>query len=610
MTETIALATLICAGLVVISVFTSLISFRVGAPLLLVFLCIGLIAGEDGIGGIAFENAPVAYFVGSISLAVILFDSGFGTRLKTFRVAAAPAILLATIGVVLTALLIAIPTRYLLDLSWLEALLLGAIVGSTDAAAVFFLLRVGGIHIRDRIRSVLEVESGSNDPMAIFLTVTLVEMAMAGGEGQQVLSWDFLNAFVTQMGLGIACGLGFSFLAVHAINRIRLEPSLYPIIILGFALSIFGATSLLGGSGFLAVYISGLVMGNMELTGSLTLRRFQEGLTWIAQITMFLMLGLLATPSAFPAIAWQAVVIGLLLMLVARPVAIWLCLMPFGFKSNETTFIAWVGLRGAVSVLMGILPIVGGLESGQTLFNAAFIIVLTSLLLQGWTVRPLAKWLGLIIPPDTGAVEKIELELPGNANHELVSYRIAEDCPVSKGERIPRWARPSLVVRNDRSMQMHEAGRPQPGDYVYIFVPPRLIPLLDRLFASELVLSDEDLDYFGEFSIVPDTPIGSISALYGFPVPEEEAGISTGDFLKKHLTKPLGRGDRMLLGDVELIIRDMDPETGELSIGLALEPSVPAAAKSPAVQRAQEFLIIARARLWHPLPGKRDKTDA
>lgn len=604
MIEGVTLPVLIAAGLVVISTFTSVIAFRVGAPLLLIFLGVGLLAGEDGPGGIQFEDAHSAYFIGSVALAVILFDSGITTPRRVLRVAAAPATVLATAGVLLTAAVLAVPIHLLLDLDWLEALLLGAIVGSTDAAAVFFLLRVGGIQIRERVRATLEVESGSNDPMAIFLTVTLVEAIVAGTMAPQDMAWSFLSALSAQLGLGALCGVGFGYLIVQGLNRIRLEAGLYPIAIVGLALCVFSITSVLGGSGFLAAYVSGLVMGNMELKGGLAFRRFQEGLTWLAQITMFLMLGLLATPSQFPAIAWQSVAIGLVLMLIARPIAVWLCLLPFGFHRNETTFIAWVGLRGAVSILLAIIPLVAGFESGHTLFNAAFIIVLTSLLVQGWTIRPVAKWLGVVVPSETGVLDKIALELPGTARHELVVYRIVADSPVTQGERIPRWARPSLIVRDGRSMRTHEAGCLQPGDHVYIFAPPRLTRLLDSLFANQVTLTERDLEYFGEFEIDATRPIGSVADAYDFEVGPDERELSVQDFLKKHLGGSLGRGERLTVGSVELIVRDVDVNHDRTSIGLALEPTPASTPRLPIFQSFQEIAAGLRSWLRHRMPTK------
>jgi len=444
-------AFLIAAGLVLASVMTSALAFRFGAPLLLVFLGIGLIAGEDGLG-ITYDDANSAYLIGSLALAIILFDSGFNTKLKSLRQAAAPAITLATLGVALTAALVGVAARYIFGLPWLEAFLIGAIVGSTDAAAVFFLLRVGGITIREHVRSTLEVESGSNDPMAVFLTVTLLALILSG-DSQNSLWQDLITGFVLQMGLGVLMGIIGGYAIVAVANRITLEGALYPIGVISAAVCLFGLVGIMGGSGFLAVYVAGLVAGNSGITGQVGLRRFMEGLTWVAQIAMFLTVGLLATPSQFLDIAVPAVGIALVLTFICRPLAIWLCLLPFSFQRNEAAFISWVGLRGAVSILLGIIPLAAGLENGQLLFNIAYIIVLTSLLLQGWTIRPMARWLGLIVPPRIGPVSRVGLELPGRSDHELIVYRVVDESPVLRGERLPRWARPSLVVRDGRSMR-------------------------------------------------------------------------------------------------------------------------------------------------------------
>jgi cell volume regulation protein A len=298
------LAILVGTGLIVLSALTSLIASRVGAPLLLVFLAIGLLAGEDGPGGIQFSDAPVAYFLGSLALAIILFDSGFNTRLKSFRNAAAPAIVLATVGVVLTAAVLGVVAHFLFGFSYLEGFLIGSIVGSTDAAAVFFLLRVGGITIRDRVRSTLEVESSSNDPMAILLTAAVVDL-LTTTNGMGDLTWGFALQVLQQMGLGLGLGAAGGLVLVWLVNRLELEAGLYPVVTVGAALLIFAATGLLGGSGFLAVYVAGLIGGNAPMRGSVAVRRFQEGLTWLCQIVMFLLLGLFATPSQFADVAVQ-----------------------------------------------------------------------------------------------------------------------------------------------------------------------------------------------------------------------------------------------------------------------------------------------------------------
>lgn len=570
MLETMYLAILVGAGLVMAAVFTSWVAFRFGAPILLIFLAVGLAAGEEGLG-LTFDNAPGAFFLGSLALAIILFDSGFGTKLSAFRQAAAPAIVLATLGVVLTTGLVGLAVRLVFGFPWLESLLLGAVVSSTDAAAVFFLLRVGGIHLRDRVRSVLEVESGCNDPMAIFLTVTLVELITAGIPDAGITA-AFALAFLREIGLGFVLGLAGGFVIVRLVNRLELESGLYPIVVLTAALILFGIAGVLNCSGFLAVYVAGLFAGNRRLREALTLRRFQDGMTWLAQIAMFVVFGLFATPSEFPRIAIQGLAVAIFLIFVARPAAIWLCLPPFRFHREETAFVAWVGLRGAVSLLLAILPLIAGLPLGQEIFNAAFIIVLASLFIQGWTIRPMARQLGLIIPPTIGPVEKVELELPGKANHELVAYHVVPDSPVALGERLPRWARPSLVVRGGQSMRPQFAGRIQPDDYVYLFTAPRNIRLLDRLFASPAKLEEDDKEFFGEFYIDTSHTLGELNAAYGVAAPADPETL-IGAYMLERLGGHAEIGDRVPTGFVELIVRETD-EAGDtvVAAGLALVP--------------------------------------
>lgn len=589
--------TMIGAGLVLISVMTSALAFRFGAPLLLVFLCIGLLAGEDGLG-IRYNDAGSAYFVGSLALAIILFDSGFNTKLRSVRQASVPALLLATVGVVLTSGMVGLIARLLFNLPWLEAFLLGAIVGSTDAAAVFFLLRVGGITIRDQVRSLLEVESGSNDPMAIFLSIVLVELILSGGSVGE--AWvEVLKGFGIQMGLGLGLGVVGGYLILAGAKVIRLEGTLYPISILSFALLLFGFTGLVGGSGFLAVYVAGIVASNNAIQGQVGLRRFLEGLTWMAQIAMFLTLGLLATPSQFLGLALPAIILALALTFVCRPLAVWLCLLPFGYKRNETAFISWVGLRGSVSILLGIIPLAAGMESGQLLFNTAYIVVLVSLLLQGWTIAPMARWLGLIVPARIGPVDRLELELPGGGDHELLVYKVAADSPVALGdERLPRWARPSLVVRDGHSMRYQYAGRLQVDDLVYMFVAPQYIRLLDRLFASPVRLTLDDEDFYGKFLIDPRQPMAALAEAYGL------SGIvdpsQPPQSIRDHITERLGGtaevGDRVRCGEVELIVRDLDSDGAISEVGLSIdEPeNIP---QLPLFQSGGELWQLLRAKL-------------
>jgi cell volume regulation protein A len=566
------LVTLVGTLLVLVAAFSSLLAFRFGAPLLLIFLGIGLAAGVDGLG-IDFDNAGVAYFIGSLALAVILFDSGFGTSIQSFRQAAGPAITLATFGVLLTAAIFGLGARLLFGLGWLESFLLGAIVGSTDAAAVFFLLRVGGINIRDKVRATLEVESGSNDPMAIFLTIALVEMIAAGGSAEG-FGANLLADFVLQMGIGLIAGYGGGVMITGLVNRLSLDRGLTPIFVLALSLLVFSVTGAIGGSGFLAVYVAGLYAGNRQVKAAPILKRFQDGMSWLAQIIMFLILGLLATPSQFGEIALPAVLLALFLIFVARPVAVWLCLLPFDLERAESAFVAWVGLRGAVSILLAIVPLFGGVEGGSLFFNSAFIIVLVSLLVQGWTISPLARRLGLVVPARIGPVEKVELELPGTAHHELLVYHVVPDSPVARGERVPRWARPSLVIRDGQSMRYQYAGRLRAGDYVYLFVSTRYPRLLDRLFASPAPVEVDDADFFGAFTIDPAQPAAGLRAAYGAVLTDAEGEMSVAELMTARLGGRAEYADRVPLGPVELIVRDTDDKGDIDTVGVSLEPEL------------------------------------
>ncbi|MBX5047508.1 potassium/proton antiporter [Rhizobium lentis] len=573
--EAFYIVVLVATALVLLAAFSSLLAFRFGAPLLLLFLMIGLAAGVDGLG-IEFSNNYLAYILGSIALAVILFDSGFGTPMQAFRLAAVPSLTLASVGVLITASLFAVAAMWLLNFTWLEGLLLGSIVASTDAAAVFFLLRIGGINIRDKVRSTLEVESGTNDPMAIFLTIALVEV-LASGERYAGINIAMLAMFVQQMGLGVILGLLGGMMIVLIVSKLDTDRGLTPIFVLALALLVFSFTGVVGGSGFLAVYVAGIYAGNRKIQAIGTIKRFQDGMTWLAQIIMFLVLGLLATPSQFPVIIVPAILLALFLIFIARPLAIWLSLLPFDYTQQEIGFVAWVGLRGAVSILLAIMPILGGLENGQIFFNTAFIIVLVSLLLQGWTIKPVAKKLGLIIPPRIGAVDKVEVDLPGAANHELLSYRVIKDSPVLRGERIPRWATPSLVIRDGKSMRYQYAGRLRENDLVYLFIVPSYSRLLDRLFASRAPVDEDDAEFFGAFALSPARPAADLDAAYGPGLlNESEKGLTIGELMRQRLGGKADYADRVRLGSIILIVRDLDEHDHITSVGMSLEAVEPA----------------------------------
>ena len=613
--EPMYLGILIGSLLVVVAIFTSILSFRLGAPLLLVFLVLGLLAGEDGPGGIEFDNGRVAFFIGSIALALILFDAGLETRRHTLRGAAGQALVLSTVGVVVTALVIAIAVRFIFGFSWLESILVGAIVSPTDAAAVFLLLRVGGITLRERVRATLEVESGSNDPMAIFLTVALVGLISAGSsEGQA--TFELVKQFLLQIGLGFVLGLGGGAALVQIVNRTNFETGLYPILVLAFALSLFSFAALVGGSGFLAVYVAGVWAGNARMRHQISLRRFSNGVTWLAQIAMFLLLGLLATPSHFTSVLVPAMVLSLILILVARPIAIWACLIPFGFSRREMAFIAWVGLRGAVSILLSIVPILGGVAVGPEIFNITFIVVIASLVLQGWSIGPIARWLGLIVPPRHGPVDRIELELPGRGDHEIVAYTVHPESPVAKGERIPRWARPSLVVRDGRSLRPHNYGRPQPDDRVYILTTPDYIELLDHLFAGPAE-GAADPALYGEFMIDSEAPLADLAATYGAVIPADANDMTVRQYLRRELAGDIEQGDRVSLGPVDIIVRGVTEEHEIEEVGIAVDPEHPERPQIPLFQSPKEIAAFMRRlgrrtafRKALPAPPEEPKSEA
>src|SRR5687767_5983020 len=308
-----------------------------------------MLAGEDGPGGIRFDDYETAYVIGTLALAVIIFDGGMRTRRETFRVTLWPAFSLATLGVVLTALLVGAFAAWLLGLHWLQGMLIGAIVGSTDAAAVFALLRNAGATLQERVAATLEVESASNDPMAIFLTVAVLELLLAS---KTQFEAGVVLAFILQFGIGAVLGLAGGNVLVWLINRLRLHTGLYPLLAAAGGLFIFAATQQLGGSGFLAIFLAGVVLGNSQLQAAQNILRVHDGLSWLSQIVMFIILGLLVTPSEFAHIAAPALAIAAFLILVARPAAVMLSLAPFRLQWREQGFIAWVGLRGAVPVVL------------------------------------------------------------------------------------------------------------------------------------------------------------------------------------------------------------------------------------------------------------------
>jgi cell volume regulation protein A len=378
--------------LLLLSVLASKASARLGVPALLLFLLIGMLAGSEGPGGIEFDYTRLALSLGVVALVFILFAGGLDTDWASVRPVVWKGIALSTVGVVLTAVCVAWFAIRVFDFSLLEGLLLGSIVSSTDAAAVFTVLRSRNVNLKGSLKPLLEFESGSNDAMAVFLTTGLIGL-LTNKTASMV---DLLPMFALQMPLGALLGWAMGKGMVVVINRLRLEfDGLYPVLTLSLVLFTYGVTATLGGNGFLAVYVAGLTMGNNVFVHKASLRRFHDGLAWLMQIAMFLTLGLQVFPSRIIPIVGTGLLVSLFLMLVARPLSVFLTLAFARMSLKERIFISWVGLRGAVPIILGTFPLLAGVPQADVIFNLVFFIVLTSVLLQGTTLPLLARWLGL-----------------------------------------------------------------------------------------------------------------------------------------------------------------------------------------------------------------------
>ena len=562
---------LIGAVLLCFSVLASSLSSRLGIPLLLIFLIIGMLAGVDGIGRIQFEDANTAFLIGSLALAIILLDGGMRTRVENFRVGLWPAVSLASLGVLISAALTGALTAWLLELHWLQGLLLGAIVGSTDAAAVFSLLQGKGLNLKQRVGATLEIESGSNDPMAIFLTITLVEMLASG---QTSFSWSFALLLIEQFGIGALCGLAGGFGLVWLVNRVTLPAGLYPLLITSGAIMVFAATNKIGGSGFLAIYLTGLILGNNRVRNLQNILQVQDGMAWLSQIGMFLMLGLLVTPSEMLIIALPAVLIALFLIFIARPIAVMICLIPFVFSWRERLFIAWVGLRGAVPIILAIFPLLAGLEQAQLLFNLAFVVVLVSLLLQGSSLPLATRLCKVEIPPQPEPLQRTSLDTAIDGDFELLIYQLdnANWCVgvALRDLKMPGETRIAALFRGNHLM--HPTGSTQLalGDVLCVVGRPRDLPALSKLFSkAQPPRYLENRSFFGDFILEGEATLGDVGKFYGFAVPEDMRQLSLAAFFSRQFGGHPVVGDQIEWEGHTWVVAAMDNDW-ILKVGLKL----------------------------------------
>ncbi len=442
--------------LIIISLITEKFTENIGVPTLLLFIIVGMLAGSEGPGGIYFNDPTLAQSIGIIALIFILFSGGLDTNWLETKNKLKPALLLSTIGVFLTALIVSIFIYFILNVDFIWAFLIGSIISSTDAAAVFSILRTRKVQFKGNLKPLLELESGSNDPMAIFLTIGSIELILNPGSG----FFSILLLFLMQMGIGTVSGILLGKLMVYSINRLKFNyGGIYPVYSIAMCLLIYSLTAVLGGSGFLAVYIAGIIVGKSIVVHKAGTMRFFDGLAVLSQITMFLTLGLLVFPSDLLKITMIGLMTGVILIFVARPIGVFLSLAFQKFNLREKILISWIGLRGAVPIILATFPLIAGIPNAQVIFNVVFFIVITSVLIQGWTITPVSKMLKLSSPlkversiplkfePSDGTdTELIDLIVPYNSNivgKSIIDLKFPEDSRI-----VLIWRDSSIIIPN------------------------------------------------------------------------------------------------------------------------------------------------------------------
>ncbi|QQS34730.1 MAG: potassium/proton antiporter [Ignavibacteriales bacterium] len=474
---------LITAILVIISILTVRVFANFGIPMLILFIGVGILAGSEGLGGIYFNDAALSQSVGIIALIFILFAGGLDTNWSSSKKILLPALSLATVGVLLTALIVAFFVSYFFNTTFLFGLLIGSIVSSTDASAVFSILRIGNVGLKGSLKPLLELESGSNDPMAVFLTIGTIELLLAPDKN----AFDLILLFILQIGIGTAFGLSFGKLITLSINTLKFSnESLYIVFALALCIFTYAATAVIGGSGFLAVYISGIIIGNSQILQKKGITRFFEGLAFLSQVAMFLTLGLLVFPSQILEVIGTGLLISLVLIFVARPISIFLTMIPFKFNWKDKLFISWVGLRGAVPIILATFPLLAGVEHSDLIFNIVFFIVLTSALLQGWSINPVARFLKLASPLEKKKQLPLEFTPDEKLDTDLIDFIVSYDSTVI-GKQIvdlgfPSDSRIVLIYRNEKSIVPSGGTLLEAGDTVLILVNKNNLNEIKQIF--------------------------------------------------------------------------------------------------------------------------------
>ena len=593
--DTLNILYLVGAVLIFASIMASTLSARLGVPLLLLFLIVGMLAGEQGILGIEFSQYGLANFVGQAALACILLDGGLRTSFKSFRVGLKPAITLATWGVLVTVLVLGVFVTWLLDVDWRFGLLMAAIVGSTDAAAVFSLLRNGGVKLNDRVQATLELESGANDPLAILLVTGLIALNVDPA-GQT--AFGFLVLLFQQLSFGLGMGLLFGYLLSRLLPKIHLAEGMYAILILSAGLAVFAATNLIGGSGFLAVYLTGVLIGNHKVRSTEHVMRVMDSFAWLSQAVLFVVLGLLVTPSNVLNVWHYSVAIAAFMIFVARPIAVYTSVKPFKFKDREIGFISWVGLRGAVPITLAILPVMAGIDNAFMLFDIAFGVVVLSLILQGTTIPTMANLFKVRIPTNKDPKEEHEVWVSDKASITLYEFEAQSGAfaigrhpmGISKGispDEISIFA----LVRGQQIVVVDENTKIKFGDSVWYAMRGNHASKIAKIFNDTTLDRKAIDDFYGDWLLSPSVKLGDLpffsEAMVAKPLVKTlktTEADSTKDMweqtVAEYVTSHLGTvpvsGDTVVVNDEwSLVIKEVG-EKGKLrSIGLKhQQPSV------------------------------------
>ena len=603
---------LIGSILIFASIMTSTLSARLGMPLLLFFLAVGMLAGEEGVLGIAFDGYPMANFLGQAALACILLDGGLRTSFRSFRVGLKPAVVLASWGVIATVLVLGLFIAWLTNLDWRVGLLMAAIVGSTDAAAVFSLLRNGGVKLNDRVQATLEIESGANDPMAILLVTVMIALNI-DPESQTIGS--IIAMLLGQIGIGLVIGLLSGYVLSKLLPKVHLAEGMYAILILSAGLAVFGFTNLLGGSGFLAIYLAGVIIGNNKIRATEHVLRVMDSFAWLSQAVLFVMLGLLVLPSSLWQVWHYSLFIFLFLLFVARPFAVFSSLLPFGFKKNEVGFISWVGLRGAVPITLAILPVTNGVEYASFAFNITFGVVILSLLVQGASIPFMSRVFKVWVPTDGEPKAEHEIWVGDQANITLYEFEVKTGAfaigrhPQNISDKVNAdEIAVFALVRHGRLASIKEDTILKVDDVVwYALKGGNYASSIAKVFNNTATQYKQSSEFYGGWLLSPhvriaDLPfykstirpyenkleqnkfVAALDSLTLFKQSSEQLdGVddellhklsqakhkTIAEFIMEHLTTEPVKGDRVRLNDVwSLVVRDVDAQGRLRSVGV------------------------------------------